>query len=208
MLRTSETTQKLFDDWARTYDESLENPNGPLFGYNHSLLEAKQMLNASDKHVILDIGIGTGAFVSLVSKNDYNIWGIDLSEKMLEQCKNKYPNYHLSTGTFTNTGQKSEKFDAVISSVCFHEVLPEEREKACKEVYRILKPDGKLLLLDIMFASKLAMEDAKQRIGKRWDPTEDYPKVNDLDTMLRMSGFSSVTWRQTAPCHWSALAYK
>ena len=40
-----------------------------------------------------------------------------------------------------------------------------------------------------MFASKLAMEDAKQRIGKRWDHTEVYPKVNDLDTMLRIGGF-------------------
>lgn len=208
MLRTFETTQKLFNDWAKTYDESLENPNGPLYGYNHSLLEARQMLHTSDKDRILDIGIGTGAFAALVSINDSYMFGIDLSEKMLEQCQNKYPNFHLKTGTFTNTGQKSESFDSVISSFCFHEVLPKQREQACKEVYRILKPKGQFLLLDIMFASKIAMEDAKQRIGKRWDPTEDYPQINELDTMLRMSGFSSVNWRQTAPCHWAALAYK
>ncbi|ENQ3078158.1 class I SAM-dependent methyltransferase [Bacillus sp. WLY-B-L8] len=208
MLRTFETTQKLFNDWAKTYDESLENPNGPLYGYNHSLNEAKHLLHTSDKDSILDIGIGTGAFAALVSKNDSNIFGIDLSEKMLEQCQNKHPNFHLKTGTFTNTGQKSESFDSVISSFCFHEVLPEQREEACSEVYRILKPNGTFLLLDIMFASKSAMEDAKQRIGKQWDPTEDYPQINELDTMLRVRGFSSLNWRQTAPCHWAVLAYK
>ncbi|PEB51920.1 SAM-dependent methyltransferase [Bacillus pseudomycoides] len=186
MLRTFETTQKLFDDWAKTYDENVKEADGPLYGYNHSLCEAKEMIHINEQQKIIDIGIGTGAFASLISVNDSHVFGIDLSEKMLEQCNVKYPQYQLNIETFTDTNKENETFDAVISSFCFHEVLPVEREQSCKEVYRILKPDGKFLLLDIMFASKYAMEAAKVRIGKRWDPTEDYPIVHELDALLRV----------------------
>ncbi|MFD6507131.1 MULTISPECIES: hypothetical protein [Bacillus] len=50
--------------------------------------------------------------------------------------------------------------------------------------------------------------EARERIGKKWDSTEVYPFVNELDTLLRETGFSSVNWRQTAPCHWALVAYK
>ncbi|QWU45139.1 MULTISPECIES: SAM-dependent methyltransferase [Bacillus] len=50
--------------------------------------------------------------------------------------------------------------------------------------------------------------EARERIGKKWDSTEVYPFFNELDTLLRETGFSSVNWRQTAPCHWALVAYK
>ncbi|MBJ8053454.1 methyltransferase domain-containing protein [Bacillus cereus] len=208
MLRTFEATQKLFDDWAKTYDENLQEATGPLCGYNHSLSEVKEMIQLNKMQKIIDIGIGTGTFSSLVSSdNDENVVGIDVSEGMLEKCKVKYPKYQLNLGSFTNTNQENEAFDLVISSFCFHEVLPSERKQACEEVYRILKNEGKFLLLDIMFASQFALNEARERIGKKWDSTEVYSFVNELDTLLRETGFSIVKWRQTAPCHWALVAY-
>lgn len=70
MLRNYETTRKLFDDWAKTYEEDVRKSEGPLFGYDHSLMEASQMIVTDEKSKILDLGIGTGALASLVSKND------------------------------------------------------------------------------------------------------------------------------------------
>ncbi|EJS76144.1 hypothetical protein [Bacillus cereus] len=43
---------------------------------------------------------------------------------------------------------------------------------------------------------------------KLFDDTEIYPFVNEVDTLLRLIEFSSVNWRQTAPCHWALVAYK
>ena len=59
-----------------------------------------------------------------------------------------------------------------------------------------------------MFVSDFALNEARERIGKKWDSTEVYPLVNELDTLLRETGFSSVNWRQTAPCHWALVAHK
>ncbi|SIQ50448.1 Methyltransferase domain-containing protein [Bacillus cereus] len=113
------------------------------------------MIQLYNKEKIIDIGIGTGAFASLVSENNESVVGIDVSERMLETCKEKYPTYHLEVGLFTNTNHEDEAFDIVISSFCFHEVLPSERKKACEEVYRIVRKEGGFLLLDIMFVSHL-----------------------------------------------------
>ena len=208
MLRTVEATQKLFDEWAKTYDENLQEATGPLYGYSNSLIEAKEMIQLYKRGKIIDIGIGTGTFASLMRENNESVVGVDVSEKMLETCKEKYPMYHLEVGSFTNTNQADEAFDIVISSFCFHEVLPSERKKACEEVYRIVKKEGKFLLLDIMFISDFALNEARERIGRKWDSTEVYPFVNELDTLLRETGFSSINWRQTAPCHWALVANK
>ncbi|HDR7795814.1 TPA: class I SAM-dependent methyltransferase [Bacillus luti] len=208
MLRTFELTRNLFDDWAKTYDENLKEATGPLYGYSHSLIEAKEMILLNKNQKIIDIGIGTGAFVSLINENNENVVGVDVSAGMLETCKLKYPEYQLELGSFTKTNQEDEEFDLVISSFCFHEVLPAERKQACKEVYRILRKEGQFLLLDIMFASQYAVDEAKTRLEKKWDSTEVYPFVNEVDTLLRETGFLNVNWRQTAPCHWALVAYK
>lgn len=53
-----------------------------------------------------------------------------------------------------------------------------------------------------------ALNTVRERIGKKWDSTEVYPFINALNTLLRETGFLSVNWRQTAPCHWALVAYK
>jgi hypothetical protein len=73
---------------------------------------------------------------------------------------------------------------------------------------RVLQPGGYLCLLDIMFASSLAMQEARQRVGDKWDDDEDYAIVGELDTLLRENGFVSLKWHQTAPFHWIVTARK
>ncbi|HFK1456563.1 TPA: hypothetical protein ACGXMC_005957 [Bacillus cereus] len=85
MLRTVEATQKLFDEWAKTYDENLQEATGPLYGYNNSLIEVKEMIQLYKRGKIIDIG--TGTFASLMRENNESVVGVDVSERMLETCK-------------------------------------------------------------------------------------------------------------------------
>jgi hypothetical protein len=71
---------------------------------------------------------------------------------------------------------------------------------------RVLKPEGRLCLLDIMFVSQSAQGEAARLIGRGWDSEEDYPQVGALDALLRGSGFMGILWAQTAPCHWAVSA--
>lgn len=208
MLRNDKETVELFDDWAKTYDQDLENASGPLLGYDQSMAQAARMLNVSEHERLLDIGIGTGTFAQMVSDGNADVWGVDLSAQMLEQCQVKHPTYHLHQGTFTETTMTSDCFDYVISSFSFHEVIPNERSQAAEEMYRLLVPEGKFLILDIMFVSDAAEVNAKKEIGKYWDASEDYPRISVLDELLRQTGFQNVQWVNTAPYHWAVVGKK
>ncbi|MGP4071614.1 class I SAM-dependent methyltransferase [Piscibacillus sp. B03] len=208
MLRSSKETKELFNEWATSYDEFLENASGPLLGYQESLAFAKEILSVKDNARLLDIGIGTGAFANLLSNKDTEVWGVDISEGMIEQCQEKHPQYHLQVGTFTAPNIDGLTFDYIVSSFCFHEVDPIEREQALETAHNLLTEDGTLLILDIMFASAQAVEDGRQSIGKYWDETEDYPIVGELDQVLRSANFKGVRWVQTGPYHWAVIAQK
>lgn len=209
MPRTPDQTRQIFDTWATHYDADLyEGGRGILAGYADSLSTAADSIPVESGTHVLDIGIGTGAFAALLESKGASISGVDPSEKMLEQCRLSHPNYELHLGAFTPIPLSEHHFDVVTASFAFHEVDPSGRLFACQEMFRVLKPDGVLCLLDVMFASLVAREDAQHRLAQYWDPDEDYPLIGDLDTLLRQAGFSALQWQQTAPCHWVVICRK
>lgn len=141
---------------------------------------------------LLDVGIGTGNFAEKFEAKGTIVSGIDLSEVMVGKCQKLYPNYELRNGAFQAIPFPEHKFDAVVSSFCFHEVPSSQRRDACNEVYRVLREEGHLCLLDIIFASKSAMEEAKHYLKSRWDSSEEYSLIGDLSENLYAVGFHSV----------------
>jgi len=99
-----------------------------------------------------------------------------------------------------------QQFDVLVSSFAFHEVSSEARAAACAEMARVLRPDGVLCLLDIIFASAAAATEARNHLGRYWDDQEEYPLVGELDTLLCGASLRQIHWRQAAPCHWVGLA--
>lgn len=203
--RSPEETRSLFDEWALTYDDCVRQPCGPLEGYEHSLKEAAAMVPVEAGALLLDIGIGTGAFSAVFAQRGARVCGIDVSGQMLAKCHLNHPEFSLAEGSFESIPYPDEQFDVVVSSFSFHEVPPAARGAACAEAMRVLKPKGYVCLLDVMFASPEAVADARQVIGCYWDDDEDYPLVGDLDALLRLSGLCGVRWRQTAPWHWAVV---
>jgi putative AdoMet-dependent methyltransferase len=208
MPRTEEQTRSLFDEWAKSYDADLLKEGGPLLGYAQSVGAIDDALPIARDSQVLDIGIGSGALARRLADRGAQITGIDISDKMLELCRERNPSFELHIGTFNNIPLPDEKFDCVVSGFALHETLPPKRSDACAEMARVLKSSGHLCLLDIMFASELAMQEARQLIAEKWDDDEDYAIVGDLDTLLRQNGFTAVIWCQTAPFHWMVTARK
>ena len=208
--RTPQETQDLFNQWAATYDQDLQTGAnlGPLTGYAHSLDVASALLPITARQSVLDIGIGTGAFAERLEKRGATITGIDPSAKMLEKCHEIHPDYRLKIGSFTDIPFEDGQFDAIVASFAFHEVAVDQRETVCQKLMNLLKPNGYVCMVDIIFASIAARENAKAHIGKYWDDTEDYPLVHDLDAYLYGSQFQHVLWQQTTLCHWVMLARK
>jgi ubiquinone/menaquinone biosynthesis C-methylase UbiE len=102
---------------------------------------------------LLDIGCGTGRFLDFVKQAwpRLNIIGLDMSDAYIRHAKR-----HLSQRSPTSfVVSKAEAIplpdksqDAVTSIYLFHELPPKVRRSVLRECARVLKPGGRLILLD------------------------------------------------------------
>jgi len=102
--------------------------------------------------VLIDIGSGTGISSRVFSKRGLKVIGIEPNEEMrkhalvinneLEKTTNQLPIYQSGSGE--ETGLPDHFADAVLSAQAFHWLDP---EKALAEFARILKPNGRVILI-------------------------------------------------------------
>ncbi len=91
---------------------------------------------------ILDIGCGNGRNMKY---SNYNFYGVDNCSKFVEMAKEISNNVYLSD--MTDLPFNDNYFDAIISIASFHHLSTIERRIQClKEIHRVLKPGGKILL--------------------------------------------------------------
>jgi len=104
---------------------------------------------------VLDMCCGTFSNgMSIAKKNHKNrVTGIDRSESMLREAKKKIhrekiKNARLICRDATNTSLKSESFDYIVIGLVLHECSAELWKGILDEAHRLLKPDGKLIILE------------------------------------------------------------
>jgi ubiquinone/menaquinone biosynthesis C-methylase UbiE len=100
---------------------------------------------------ILDVACGTGEFERLLLERNptQQITGIDISNKMLNVAKEKYqtyPNVEFHQASVHSLPFESDSFDVVVSANAFHYF--DNPQVALTEMKRVLKPNGKLVILD------------------------------------------------------------
>ncbi|HWQ49364.1 MAG TPA: methyltransferase domain-containing protein, partial [Methanosarcina sp.] len=99
---------------------------------------------------ILDIATGTGQQAFAFAKKGCEVIGIDLSEAMLNVAKkkNKYRNAKFEIADATNLPFEDNSFDISSISFALHEMPLSIREKVLKEMVRVTKPKGIIVIAD------------------------------------------------------------
>lgn len=104
---------------------------------------------------VLDLGCGTGALTLKAARKGAMVKGIDVNPQMLEIAQKKAIEANLTQnielcemGVAELGSEHPESFDAVMSGLCFSELTGDELIYALKEVKRVLKPGGLLLIAD------------------------------------------------------------
>lgn len=142
---------QFFNTWARSYDHSLvqfwmRKFQRPVFSH----------LSRTSGIKILDIGCGTGEFLKTLQKKssgEIHLYGIDLSPKMLSiACKKLPSSVKLQQADVHHLPFPDNSFDYVLCMESFHHY--HDQQKALSEMARVVKKQGKIIIVDINFFSR------------------------------------------------------
>jgi tocopherol O-methyltransferase len=161
-------------------------------------------LKINSKDIVLDAGCGVGGTAIYVAENTgAKVWGITLSkiqqniarEKAL---KSKASNLlKFSIRDYTETNFENDSFSKIfgIESICY----ASSKMDFLKEAYRILKPGGKIAIID-GFLIKDNLDQREEKIYRKSCEGWVLPNLAGKEQFcqfLEEAGFKNITYRDT-----------
>lgn len=127
---------------------------------------------------ILDIGCGTGEYARLFQSAEYT--GIDTSQNYITYAKRKNPGIFLFMDA-THLSFINKYFDIVFIAAILHHLDDGDVQKVLQEAKRVLKDDGKILIMEDAMVQSL--DSFFIRLVRKYDlgayirTPEDYKEI-------------------------------
>lgn len=180
---------KLYDTKARIYDAWA------YLTETDARERSLELADISDGQSILEVAVGTGlAFYEIVKKNPGGVnVGIDLSSGMLEKAKRrlsklKRENYSLSIMSAYDLKVENETIDTLFNNYMFDLISFADFKSVLGEFYRVLKPNGKLILVNMTRPEK-SFSGIYEQIYKLSPRTMGGCRGVQMSSVLSESGF-------------------
>lgn len=214
-----EQVEQMFDNIAPTYDKLNH-----IMSLNIDRMWRRRVMRIvrrAKAHKIMDVATGTGDLAIAMAKrvDRTQILGVDLSEEMLAVARRKIEKQGLEERIILEKGDAenlsmvaSESIDAI--TVAFGVRNFENIERGLSELYRTLKPGGKLVVLEFsmpknrlvrwvysQYAHRLLpriggmISKDKQAYTYLPDSVEEFPAPERFSDMLREAGFCRIKAR-------------
>jgi ubiquinone/menaquinone biosynthesis C-methylase UbiE len=173
-------SQEFFSSSAGQWDRLREE----LFGDRFHLAALAAL--AEPTWVVADLGCGTGQVSAAIAPFVARVIAVDASAAMLQAAKKRLHGIHnieLRRGELEALPIDDARIDAATLMLVLHHVP--EPERALHEVARVLKPGGRLVIVDMLPHDR---DSYRQQMGHVWLGFSD----DHVRRLLSESGFDSV----------------
>lgn len=139
----------------------------------------------------LDVGCGTGYLAGLLARAvapGGTVTGIDPAPAMVDYARHhvRHDGCTFAQGVAEELPCADGTADLVVSSLAFHHIPEDRREQALAEVFRVLRPGGRLLLADFRPPKGRA---ARHLVGATAGPVMRDNRVDLMEPLVRGAGF-------------------
>jgi ArsR family transcriptional regulator len=145
LARQRSRSREFFDATSDRWDEIRDE----MFG-SHFYLSALAGLVPAD-WTVADLGCGTGTLAEALAPFVHRVVGVDVSSPMLEMARRRlerFDNVDLLPGELESLPLEDGQADVAMMILVLHHL--ERPEAAIREAARCLRPDGRLLIVDMM----------------------------------------------------------
>ena len=184
-----QTLKSQMEQMVASYDSYMSEVT---FGKEQALRETTvNLAQVKPGDVVLEVGCGTGT-LTLEAKRKAGptgkVFGIDVIPGMIELSQRKAEQTHqditFQLGSIDDIPFPANYFDVVLCSFMIFHMSETTRRQGIAEVYRVLKPMGRLLVLDLAASPQT---NAQGSSGDR--PQQD---LRELLPLMEVLGFSDV----------------
>jgi ubiquinone/menaquinone biosynthesis C-methylase UbiE len=143
---------------------------------------------------VLDVGCGTGT-LAVAAKMRVGtagiVHGVDASIEMLATAKKKATKagveVFFKSGVAEALPFSDRQFNVVLSTVMLHHLPQKARLQCAKEIRRVLKPDGRLLVVDFE-----GFSDQKRSILSHFHRPHGHVRAQDIVALLADAGLKTI----------------
>jgi demethylmenaquinone methyltransferase/2-methoxy-6-polyprenyl-1,4-benzoquinol methylase/phosphoethanolamine N-methyltransferase len=146
----------------------------------------------TEGEAVLDVGCGTGDLALQVARRVGSsglVAGIDAAPEMIARARQKAARRHVAIDFRIEPVEAlsfaDQTFDVVVSSLVFHHLPDALKRRGLAEIQRVLKPGGRLLLVDFLGPSHSFFLHSHLQMT-----------LPDLLPLLDEAGFSQVEWKR------------
>jgi len=180
--RINRLQRKLFDEFYHLFEPPL--PKGVPGRLEKIISHGK----ITEGDTVLDVGSGTGILIPIIQKYKPTcIYACDLSEDMLNQLRENYPNVKTMLADVRDLRLPDQCIDEVFINACYPNIV--DKAGAFSNISRMMKTKGRLVISHPL--GKAFITSLKNSMPFALD---DFPEEPKASALLKPFGFEIETF--------------